>query len=235
MVVGDILHDKPISPDDGVIFIQDITILKTRVHEMNLTFMSDCLHKLIRWPRNQIKQFQLPTTLHLHLPHIHCTPSPVTSQMLNVFTYDRSSFEHIIDGLLKSYVCRLYVHRTQANKKFKGPWILGVSKANKVTLIAIREAKIKKPCKRQCVQNIDEYDILSLQYEALGKTKYNDKACWILTTLQGFKVSCPTVPIEMMFEAKIVGQKVCIICFANAVDIHFEGWILFYHKHKKLM
>ena len=48
-------------------------------------------------------------------------------------------------------------------------------------------------------------------------TKYKDKACWILITLGGFRGSCPTTPMEMKFEAKIVGQKVCIACFANAV------------------
>ena len=50
MDVGDILHDKPISPDDAVFFIQGITIPETRVDELNLTFMSDSLHKFIRWP-----------------------------------------------------------------------------------------------------------------------------------------------------------------------------------------
>ena len=47
MLVGDILHDKLISPYDAVIFIQGITIPETRVHEFNLTFMSDYLHKFI--------------------------------------------------------------------------------------------------------------------------------------------------------------------------------------------
>ena len=55
MVVGDILHGKPMSPDDAVVFIQGIIIPETRVHELNLTFLSDCLHKFIRWPRSQIK------------------------------------------------------------------------------------------------------------------------------------------------------------------------------------
>ena len=45
IVVGDILRDKPISSDDAVVFIQGITIPETQVHELNLTFMSDCLHK----------------------------------------------------------------------------------------------------------------------------------------------------------------------------------------------
>ena len=71
MLVGDVLHDKPISPDDAVIFIQVITISEIRFHELNLTFMSDCLHKFTRWPRSQIKEFQLPITLNLHLPHIY--------------------------------------------------------------------------------------------------------------------------------------------------------------------
>ena len=48
-------------------------------------------------------------------------------------------------------------------------------------------------------------------------TKYKDIACWILTTLRGFRVSCPTTVMEMKFEAKIVGQNICITCFANAV------------------
>jgi len=48
MVVGNILHDKSISPDDAVVCIQDITIPETRVHELNLTFMSNFLHKFIR-------------------------------------------------------------------------------------------------------------------------------------------------------------------------------------------
>ena len=71
MLVGDVLHNKPISPDDAVVFIQVITISEIRFHELNLTFMSDCLHKFTRWPRSQIKEFQLPTTLNLHLPHIY--------------------------------------------------------------------------------------------------------------------------------------------------------------------
>ena len=33
-VVGDILHDEPISLDDAVVFIQGITIPETRVHEL---------------------------------------------------------------------------------------------------------------------------------------------------------------------------------------------------------
>ena len=140
MVVGDILYGKPISPDDAVVFIQDITIPETRVHELNLTFMSDCLYKFIRWPKSQIKQFQLPTTLNLYLPHIHCTPSPLMSQMSNTSTYDRSSFEHTMEGLPESHACRPYVHRTRANKKSKGPRILGVSRVDKVI---VREAKIK--------------------------------------------------------------------------------------------
>jgi hypothetical protein len=217
MVVGDILHDKPISPDDAVVFIQGITIPETRVHELNLTFMSDCLHKFIRWPRIQIKQSELPTTPNLHLSHVHCTPSPLMSQMSNTSTYDRSSFEHTMEGLPESHARRPYVHRTRAPKKSKGPRILGVSRADKVTLTAVREAKIKRPCQKQCLQNIDEHDILSLRYQALGMTKYKDRTCWILTTLRGFRVSCPTAPMQMKFEARIVGQKVCIACFANAV------------------
>ena len=103
--------------------------------------------------------------------------------MLNTSTYDRSSFEHTMEGLPESHACRPYVHRTRANKKSKGLCILGVSRADKVTLIDVREAKMKKPCKKQCLQNIDEHDILSLRYQALGMTKYKDRACWILRTL----------------------------------------------------
>ena len=183
MVVGDILHDKPISLDDAMVFIQGITISETRVHELNLTFMSDCFHKFIRWPRSQIKHFQLPTTPNLHLPHIHCTPSPLMSQMSNTFIFDRSSFEHTMKRLPESHARRPYVHRNRANNKSKGPHILGVSRADKVTLIDVREAKNKNLCKKQCLQIIDEHDILSLRYQALGMTKYKDKACWILTTL----------------------------------------------------
>ena len=176
MVVGDILHDKPISPDDVVVFIQDITIPETRVDELNLTFMSDSLHKFIRWPRSQIKQFQLPTTPNLHIPHIHCTPSLLMSQRSNTSTHDCSSFEHTIEGLPESHARCPYVHRIRANKKSKGPRILGVSRANTVTLIDIHEAKIKRPCKKQCLQNINELDVLSLRYQTLGMTKYKDRA-----------------------------------------------------------
>ena len=70
------------------------------------------------------------------------------NQMSNTSTYDRSSFEHTIEGLPESHACRPYVHRTRANKKSKGPRIVGVSRADKITLINVREAKIKKPCKK---------------------------------------------------------------------------------------
>ena len=40
MAVDDILHDKPISSDDAIVFIQDITIPEIRVHELNLTISS---------------------------------------------------------------------------------------------------------------------------------------------------------------------------------------------------
>ena len=106
--------------------------------------MSDCLHKFIRRPRSQIKQFQLPITPNLYLPHIHCIPSPLMSQMSNTSTYDRSSFE----GLLQSHARRPYVHRTRANKKSKGPRILGVSRVDKVTLIDVREIKNKRLFKK---------------------------------------------------------------------------------------
>ena len=177
MVVGDILYDKPISLDDAMVFIQGIIIPETRVHELNLTFMSDCLHKFIRWPRSQIKLFQLPTTPNLHLPHIHCIPSPLMSQMSNIFIYDHLSFEHTMEGLPESHV----------------------------------------RCKKQCLQNIDKHDILSLRYQTLDMTKYKGTTCWILTTLRGFRVSYLIVPMEMKFKARIVGQKLCIACFANAV------------------
>ncbi len=59
MVVGDILHGKPLSLDDAVVFIQQIIISEIRVHELNLVFLSDCLHKFIRWPRSQVKESQL--------------------------------------------------------------------------------------------------------------------------------------------------------------------------------
>ena len=105
MVAGDILHDKPISPDDAVVFIQDIIIPETRIHKLNLTFMSGCSHKFIPWPRNQIKHFQLPTT----------TLYSIMSQMSNNSSYDRSSLEHTMEGLHKSHARRPYVHRTRAN------------------------------------------------------------------------------------------------------------------------
>ena len=121
--------------------------------------MSDCLHKFIQWPGSQIKQFQLPTTPNLHSPHIHYTSSSLMSQMPNNSTHDRSSFEHTMEGLPESHARRPYVHRYRANKKSTRPRILGVSRADKVTSIDIREAKIKMPCKKQCLQNIDEHDI----------------------------------------------------------------------------
>ena len=126
------------------------------------------------------------------------------SQMLNTSTYGRSSFEHTKEGWLESYAHCPYVHRTWANKKSKGLCILGVSRVDKVTLFAVCEAKIKRPCIEQCLQNIDEHDIISLTYQALGMIKYEDKACWILTTLWDFRVSCPTTPMEIKFETKIV-------------------------------
>ena len=69
--------------------------------------------------------------------------------MSNTSTYDRSSFEHTMEGLPESHVRRPHIHRNRANKKSKGPHILGVSRADKVTLIDVREAKIKRPCKKQ--------------------------------------------------------------------------------------
>ena len=48
-------------------------------------------------------------------------------------------------------------------------------------------------------------------------TKYKDRTCWILTTLRGSRILCPTALVEMKFEARIVGQNVCIAYFANAV------------------
>ena len=48
MVVGDILLDKSLSQDDALVFIQCITIPDSEVHELNLTFMGNCLHKFIR-------------------------------------------------------------------------------------------------------------------------------------------------------------------------------------------
>ena len=97
--------------------------------------------------------------------------------MSNTSTYDHSSFEHTMEGLPEYHARRPYVHRTQANKKSKGPRILGVSRANKITSIDVREAKIKMPRRKQCLQNIDEHDILSLRYLVLDMTKYKDRAC----------------------------------------------------------
>ena len=97
--------------------------------------------------------------------------------MSNNSTYDRSSFEYTMKRLPESHARRPYVHRTRANKKSKGPRNLGVSRADKVTLIDVHEAKIKKPCKKQCLQNIDEHDILFLRYQILDMTKYKDKVC----------------------------------------------------------
>ena len=51
-----------------------------------------------------------------------------------------------MEGLSESHARRPYIHSTRANKKSKGPCILGVFIADKVTLIDVREAKIKMPC-----------------------------------------------------------------------------------------
>jgi hypothetical protein len=92
-------------------------------------------------PRSQIRQFQLRKTPHLHLPHIHCTSLPLMSQMSNTSTYHRSSLKHTMKGLLESHAHRPYDHRTRTNKKYEGLHILGVSKADKVTLITVSEEK----------------------------------------------------------------------------------------------
>lgn len=61
--------------------------------------------------------------------------------MSNTFTYDRSSFEHTMKGLLESHTRRPYVHRSQANKNSKGLHILGVSIADKINLIIVPKEK----------------------------------------------------------------------------------------------
>ena len=69
------------------------------------------------------------------------------SQMSNTSTYDRSSFRHTMEGLPEFYVRRLYVHKTWVYKKSKGLRILEVLRADKVTLIDVRQTKFKRPCK----------------------------------------------------------------------------------------
>ena len=66
------------------------------------------------------------------------------SQMSISSTYDRSSFEHTMEGLPESHARRPYVHATRAIKKSKGPCILGVSRADKFALIDVREGKNKR-------------------------------------------------------------------------------------------
>ena len=56
--------------------------------------------------------------------------------MSNFSSFDRSSFTHTMEGLPESHARRPYVHRTRPNRNPKGPRILGVSRANKVTLAA---------------------------------------------------------------------------------------------------
>lgn len=58
--------------------------------------------------------------------------------------------------------------------------MIGMARADKVTLSAVQEAKDKRVCINYCLQNIEAHDILSLRYQALSMRKYEDRGRWIL-------------------------------------------------------
>ena len=59
-------------------------------------------------------------------------------------TYDHLSFWHTIEGLFESHICHPHVNRTWSKKNLRGSHIFGVSRANKVILVALREVKMKR-------------------------------------------------------------------------------------------
>ena len=92
-----------------------------------------------------------------------------------------------------------------------------MSRAEKVTLSAVQEAKEEIVCAKHCLQDINAHDILSLRYCALSMKEYVERGRWIVNCLRGFMVSTSRAPSQVQFETKVVGQSVCHACFANAV------------------
>ena len=92
-----------------------------------------------------------------------------------------------------------------------------MSRADKVTLCAVQEAKEEIVCAKHCLQDIDAHDILSLRYQALSMKEYAERGRWIVNCLRGFIVSTSRAPSQIKFETKVVGHSVCHACFANAV------------------
>lgn len=93
----------------------------------------------------------------------------------------------------------------------------GLPRADKVTLFGVQEAKAKRVCTQHCLQDIDTHDVLSLHYEALSITNYEDKTHWILNYLRGFIVSPSNKPSHIKFETRIIGYKICHACFTIAI------------------
>ena len=105
--------------------------------------MSECLHKLIRWPESQIKERQ--NVANLDSPSssfpVDFTLLPRSSETQNSYASCWPSFEHTMEGLPPLQRCRAYIHKVRQLQRPRGPCRKGLSRADKVTLFAIQEAK----------------------------------------------------------------------------------------------
>jgi hypothetical protein len=222
MGIGSILGGRPIRVTDEVVLIRSIKDENAHVYELYMSTMGECMGKIIRWPQTQTKQLMHILTPNL-IGHQSCTQttSPTrTSMANNEFQHDSTYnglFVHTMDGLPSSPSKGPYTYKIRKQRAPRGPRKLGVARKDKLSFESVEDAKDRTICSKRCLQSIRNFEIISLRYQAWGSKSYKDHASWLVTTLRGFLVACPSTAQHCKFITRISGIQVCIGCFAVVI------------------
>jgi hypothetical protein len=135
------LEGLALCPSEEAILIENVVMPIEEVYEIYMYTMAECEGKVIRWPRNLLKD--LTTSMESEEPFN--PPSPVVfsiNETENSGTSPTRPFNEFVrevhDG--RRQPCP-YIHHVHPHRRPPGPHIIGMSRVDRVSLIVVEADK----------------------------------------------------------------------------------------------
>jgi hypothetical protein len=208
-----------LSPSEEAILIEEVYGPSEEVYELSLYNMGDCLNKVIRWLRKLLKE----------LAHVPELGEQFVQQQPTLWSLRRtqSGFTpHTLSFLASMVEVRgnqvhgqPYCHRTRAQRRPRGPCIIGKPRKERLSLDCVIMDKEKVLCSQRCLHDIQVEDILILRCLSLGSPKYERRLMWIIDSLRGFMTVERTLNMQERIKCvtRISGKRVYNACYALAI------------------
>jgi hypothetical protein len=160
--VSDSLEGLVLSPSEKAILIEEVYVPLEEVYELSLYRMGDCLNKVIRWARKLLEE--MARALELGEQFVQQQPSLWSSRSAQSgFAPHTMSFIASIEEVRGNQVRgRPYSHRTRAQRRPRGPRVIGKPRKERLSLDCIIMDKEKVICSQRCLHDIQAEDILLL-------------------------------------------------------------------------